>query len=378
MGQTHPRPGETFSVEHVLSQKLGSAKFKIPTRRQASNQLGYPSASSNMGVYKDATSVIYIRGRHIPPPDLTTYAMLPALQMRNVPTMLPALQMRNVPICTDLPPHTASPVSRTPLTQQFNQDRDFPQYFSNEKYQQIEYTRVRAQHHSFGDAHGHIDASIALGREGSHVAQCMTSQRPHTQTILPTNYREATSPHQTGILHTKKGILNQPLYREPFAPRFHPEGGSFTHQPQGEHGCLKGFSYTQDAYTAENTHAQYFAKSILTPFNNLLATLHLHLTLHSQGIGAGDTVTLVTRHAKVHDPYGVQHFVAYRDEDIIQYFLSALQVFLPSPFYLSLLSATKASPWNPHGDSKIAIFPRSLPSTCALGANRVPILLKNL
>ena len=89
-------------------------------------------------------------------------------------------------------------------------------------------------------------------------------------------------------------------------------------------------------------------------------------------------MTIVTRHAKVHDPYGVQHFVAYRDEDIIQYFLSALQVFLPSPFYLSLLSATKASPWNPHGDSKIAIFPRSLPSTCALGANRVPILLKNL
>ena len=162
--------------------------------------------------------------------------------------------------------------------------------------------------------------------------------------MLPTSYREATSPHQIGILHTKKGILKQPLYREPFALRFHPEGGSFTHQPQEEYGCLKGFSCTQDAYTAENTHAQYFAKAILTPPNNLLVTLHLHLILHSQGIGAGDTVTLVTRHAKVHDPYCVQHFVAYRDEDIIQYFLSALQDISPIPLLSELVVCHEGLP----------------------------------
>jgi len=128
---------------------------------------------------------------------------------------------------------------------------------------------------------------------------------------------------------------------------------------------------------SQRTLHDNFAKAILIPPNNLLDTLHLHLTLHTQGIGAGDTVTLVTRHARVHDPYGVQHFVAYWDEDIVQYFLSALPDISPIPL-LSELVVCQASPWNPPGDSKIAIFPRSLPSTCALGANRVPILFKNL
>jgi len=48
-------------------------------------------------------------------------------------------------------------------------------------------------------------------------------------------------------------------------------------------------------------------------------------------------VTLVTRHARVYDPDGVQHFVAYRDEDKIQYFLSVLQEISPTPFLSELV-----------------------------------------
>jgi len=266
MGQEQqPRQTKKISAEHKSPQEHGIANFKIPTLKRASNQPGDIYAASHMDWNEDATGIIYIRGRHSPPPrsDLTTHTMLPTLQMRNDPTKTAPHQARpaqyhslgdgherpqpapkllqgtvskygqKVPqqisiqnlqpvesteperdaeshliICTDLPPRTASPVSRTPLTQPLDQDSDVPQYFSNEKYQQIERTRVRVQHHPFGDAHGHIDASIALGREGSHVAQCMTAQRPHTQTMLPTIYREATSPHQTGICTPKKASLN--------------------------------------------------------------------------------------------------------------------------------------------------------------------------
>jgi len=89
------------------------------------------------------------------------------------------------------------------------------------------------------------------------------------------------------------------------------------------------------------------AKATLTPPNNLLATLHLHVTLRSQGIFAGDIVTLVTRHARVYDPYGVQHFVAYRDEDTIQYFLSVLQDISPTPFLSELVVCHESLPLEP-------------------------------
>jgi len=199
----------------------------------------------------------------------------------------------------------------------------------------------RSHYPPFGDAHGHIDAHTALGREGPHVVQFLTGQKLHAQTMLPTSHWEVTSSQQTGTLHTKKDTLKQPLYREPFVLRFHPEGVNFTQQPQGEYGCLKGLSYTQDAYTAKNTLAQYTAENTPTHFGEFTA----------QECGRMEEFLV-----RVYDPYGVQHFVAYRDEDLIQYFLSDL----PSPSYLNWLSATKASPWNPPRDSKTAISPRSL------------------
>jgi len=65
-------------------------------------------------------------------------------------------------------------------------------------------------------------------------------------------------------------------------------------------------------------------KATLTPPNNPLETMLLDTPLRMQGIVKGDTLTLLVRHAKIHDPYDVQHFVAYREEDTIQYFLAAL------------------------------------------------------
>jgi len=65
MGRTQPG---TFTTKLESPQILGSAKFKIPTRKRASNQPGDLYAASNMGRNEMATSIIYIRGRHSPPP----------------------------------------------------------------------------------------------------------------------------------------------------------------------------------------------------------------------------------------------------------------------------------------------------------------------
>ena len=63
-------------------------------------------------------------------------------------------------------------------------------------------------------------------------------------------------------------ISAQPLLKEPFVLRFHPEGGSFT---QGGNGCLKGLPYTQDAYIAKNTLAQYTAEIMPTHYGEFTA-----------------------------------------------------------------------------------------------------------
>jgi len=117
------------------------------------------------------------------------------------------------------------------------------------------------------------------------------------------------------------------------------------------------------------------AKATLTPSNNLSATLHLHVTLCSQGIFAGDIVTLVTRHARVFDPYGVQHTgtrTSFSTSSV------SCRIFHLPPFSPNWWSTMKAPPWNLPHDFRIAIFPRNHPSTCALGAIRMPIPSKTL
>ena len=65
-------------------------------------------------------------------------------------------------------------------------------------------------------------------------------------------------------------------------------------------------------------------KAILTPQNQPMGTLNFEIPLSLQGAGQGDTLIMLVRHAKVHDPHDVQHLVAYRAEDVIQHFLTAL------------------------------------------------------
>jgi len=55
-----------------------------------------------------------------------------------------------------------------------------------------------------------------------------------------------------------------------------------------------------------------------------MSTLNLDTPLSRQGIGQGDTLIMLVRHAKVHDPYDVHHLVVYRAEDTMQHFLTAL------------------------------------------------------
>jgi len=154
---------------------------------------------------------------------------------------------------TDLPTHTASPVSCTPFAQPLHQDTDVPQHSLNEKCQQIDPARRWARHHPFGEGYGHTDTTLELAPEGQHGVQCLTSQKLQMQTMHPTSNREVKPSHQAGTLHTKTVTLNQPHHIMPLAARFHPMGGSFTHKPQEEYDCEKGPYNTQDAHTAEDT-----------------------------------------------------------------------------------------------------------------------------
>ena len=73
------------------------------------------------------------------------------------------------------------------------------------------------------------------------------------------------------------------------------------------------------------TSPEALAKATLTPSNNPLVTLHLNTPLRIQGIVTGDFLTLLVRHAQIDDPNDAQHFVAYQEEDTMQYFLTALR-----------------------------------------------------
>ena len=105
------------------------------------------------------------------------------------------------------------------------------------------------------------------------------------------------------------------------------------------------------------TPSEALAKATLTPPNNLLVTLHLHTPLHIQGVVAGDTLTLVIRHAKIYDPYHVQYFITYREEDTILYFLAALRDISPIPLRSELVICHKALPLEPASRSQDCNLP---------------------
>jgi len=92
------------------------------------------------------------------------------------------------------------------------------------------------------------------------------------------------------------------------------------------------------------TSPEALAKVTLTPPYNLLVTLRLNTPLRIQGIDTGDILTLVVRYAKIYDLYDAQHFVAYREEDTILYFLAALRDISPIPPQSEIVICHKASP----------------------------------
>jgi len=72
-------------------------------------------------------------------------------------------------------------------------------------------------------------------------------------------------------------------------------------------------------------------KATLNSPNNLLAALQRDTPLSEQGIQAGDTLTLLVRHATIFDPYGNQHSVAYREDETIWHLLATLRDVSPIP-----------------------------------------------
>jgi len=61
-----------------------------------------------------------------------------------------------------------------------------------------------------------------------------------------------------------------------------------------------------DIGTNPRTSLEALAKAMLTPSNNPLVTLHLNTPFRLQGIVTGDFLTLLVRHAQIHDPYHVR------------------------------------------------------------------------
>jgi len=72
-------------------------------------------------------------------------------------------------------------------------------------------------------------------------------------------------------------------------------------------------------------------KAALISPDNSLATLQRKTPLSEQGIQAGDTLTLLVRHATIFDPYDSQHLVAYREDETIQHLLATLREVSPIP-----------------------------------------------
>ena len=64
------------------------------------------------------------------------------------------------------------------------------------------------------------------------------------------------------------------------------------------------------------------SKAILTPPNQQSGTLLLEVPLTLQGIGSGETLTMLVRHSRVHYPHNIQHYVAYQAEDVTQHFFT--------------------------------------------------------
>jgi len=58
-------------------------------------------------------------------------------------------------------------------------------------------------------------------------------------------------------------------------------------------------------------------KVILTSQNCPMGTLNFESLLSQQGIRQGDTLIMLVRQAKVHDPHNVQNLAAYREEDVM-------------------------------------------------------------
>jgi len=86
-----------------------------------------------------------------------------------------------------------------------------------------------------------------------------------------------------------------------------------------------------DIGNSERASSAALIKATLTPPDNLLATLHLDTPLSMQGINDRDILTLLVRQATILDPYDNQHLVAYREEDTMQHFLTALRDVSPIP-----------------------------------------------
>ena len=103
----------------------------------------------------------------------------------------------------------------------------------------------------------------------------------------------------------------------------------------------------EDLGRNSRTSPEALAKATLTPPNNLLATLRLNTPLRIQGIVTGDILTLVVRYTKIYDPYDAQHFVAYREEDTILYFLAVLRDISPIPPRSEIVICHKGLPLDP-------------------------------
>jgi len=242
------RPGNQPASAPEASQKplraQKQANSKIPAFQRMSSRPGDTTAADLTARNMDLSHISFIHGRPSPPPrrDSTPHAPTPTLrQGLDLTKKRTAQAQAHGTGCT-----RPSLRGRTRASRQTQPAATAGFYAPRNHNHTAASTPL-----PFGEGNGHIDTPLTWMRDESHGVQCLTSQKLHTKTMHPTRDRETQLSHQAGTLHTEKYTLNQHHHIVPLAPRFHPVGGSFTHQPQEVYGCETGPYNAQD--TAEIT-----------------------------------------------------------------------------------------------------------------------------
>jgi len=111
---------------------------------------------------------------------------------------------------------TSPPAPRHP-----HHDSDTMQNSLKEKYRYTEPAPWSAQHHPFGEGHGHTSTVLRPVEGSEHGLQFWTNKEMQIQILHLTGESEVRPRHQARTPQKKADIQNQPMRTTHLAPRYH-------------------------------------------------------------------------------------------------------------------------------------------------------------